>query len=269
MEDANLDNDIIFREPLLEVDQEYAQEVIPVESENPRRNEENPSNTNSNTKIKKPFFSKRNIFIGVIYTSLISSYFLDLVHCLAISSLDEYRHFVVNSIFIFPLSIIVTLTTAVISSCSKIQMRKRKFYGIVLLLVFCLSKSLLIACLNCYCEGKIVQLILILVLSSLCISAYELGRIKFNAFEYSKFTLLVLVIMMILCFVWFPFLKVIYSTIGVLVYSFYLLIDTEFIISKFRYEITKHDYVYVTLRTFTDMGNIVVFLGKLLVNKNH
>jgi len=68
-------------------------------------------------------------------------------------------------------------------------------------------------------------------------------------------------------FMWTRTLHLIYAGLGVILFSFYLLFDTQLIMGGKRYEVDIDDYILAAMILYLDIINIFLYLLRLLGNK--
>lgn len=61
-----------------------------------------------------------------------------------------------------------------------------------------------------------------------------------------------------------PTMRLIYCTIGVILFGVYLVIDTQLICGGKRYELSKEDYVYGAIILYLDILNIFLYILQIL-----
>lgn len=65
---------------------------------------------------------------------------------------------------------------------------------------------------------------------------------------------------------WIPILHTLYCTLGCILFSFYLVIDTQSIVGGRRYELSMDDYVAGALLLYIDIIQIFIYLLSILGN---
>jgi len=74
------------------------------------------------------------------------------------------------------------------------------------------------------------------------------------------FCAVILLICLGLFTIWIPFLHTLYCVLGVLVFSIYLIFDTQLIMGKFGNQFVIDDYIIASLSLYLDIVNIFVYI---------
>ncbi|CDW91296.1 UNKNOWN [Stylonychia lemnae] len=67
-----------------------------------------------------------------------------------------------------------------------------------------------------------------------------------------------------LSFLFGPTMRLIYCTLGVLIFGFYLVIDTQLLIGGRRYQLDKDDYILAAVILYLDIINIFLYILQIL-----
>ena len=254
-------------------------------------NTANLTNTNTNTNIntnksnptttKYPYLSyfisptilnsQKSLLLISIYCILILNFSICLLHCLLTSYFENCRIFILNSMTIFPLSIVILvfILLCTFSLRLKVHMHKNTLSSVLILTVFCIAKSIVLAYLNCLHIGKTVQYLLVVVIYLLSYITYRLGQEKYHTGKFLFGITLNLVFILVISLILYNFLHVLYCIIGIFIYFLYLLVNAEMILTIFNLEYCLSDWAFASLRMYSDVMKIFVFLGRLFGNKNH
>lgn len=103
--------------------------------------------------------------------------------------------------------------------------------------------------------------------NSLTLSLAPQTKIDFTVFTGVAFVGLIILMVMgfILMFFRIPFLQIVYAAFGALLFSVYLIIDTQMIVGgNHRNQISPEEYIFGAITLYTDIINIFMFLLQLL-----
>jgi FtsH-binding integral membrane protein len=64
-------------------------------------------------------------------------------------------------------------------------------------------------------------------------------------------------------------MTIVYSSIGALLFSFYLVYDTQIMLGKNKYSISPEEYVFATLNLYLDIVNIFIYILSLISSSSH
>lgn len=67
----------------------------------------------------------------------------------------------------------------------------------------------------------------------------------------------------------FPILHIVYACIGALIFSFYLIYDTQLIIGgKHKYSISPEEYIFAALNLYLDIINIFLYILSIVGSRD-
>ena len=84
---------------------------------------------------------------------------------------------------------------------------------------------------------------------------------------FGGFAFVVIAIFMMLGFFSYlfgPTMRLIYCGIGVLIFSFYLIMDTQYIIGAGKYDLERDDYILAAIILYIDIINIFLYVLQFL-----
>ena len=92
------------------------------------------------------------------------------------------------------------------------------------------------------------------------------SKIDFTLFgNYLLLLLLLLLSFIIFYFLFdFSFIQILYPLLGLLIFSVYVIYDTQLIFIKQRIKYKKNDYVIATINIYLDIINLFIFLMELI-----
>lgn len=217
--------------------------------------------------------SNRNTFIKKVYTIL----YLQLMFTAGICSLFVYNENIKNYIqgtngqAMLITSIIFQLVLMLVLVCTSIA--RHKPYNYIILSLFTIFLSYNLGVISSYYDTNT------LFLAGSCTCVITLGLTLFafqtkydftGAGPYLLSLLLVLIFMGIMSiFIENNTYNIIYSSIGALLFSFYIVYDTQLIIggNHKRYQFDDEDYIFAALSLYLDIINLFIYLLEL-INKS-
>ena len=168
----------------------------------------------------------------------------------------------------FGVGIVSMLTLA---CCGSVR---RKFpHNFICLGIFTLAQSFMLGFVTAFYKTQIVMLAVVMtavVCIGLTIFAFQ-TKIDFTVFTGVAFVGLMILMVMgfILMFFKIPFLQTLYAAFGALLFSVYLIIDTQMIVGgNHKNQISPEEYIFGAITLYTDIINIFMFLLQLLGSSN-
>ena len=150
------------------------------------------------------------------------------------------------------------------------SVRRKHPLNIILLFVFTLAMSGFVGCVTLYYSIEAV----LIAMGSTCIITLGLTlfacqtKIDFT----SKGAYIFAIFMVFFCFGFFMIffysrvMQVVYGCIGVLIFSLFLVYDTQLLIGGRKYELTEEEYVFGALTIYIDVIQIFLYILSILGN---
>ncbi|KAI1290406.1 Protein lifeguard 2 [Halotydeus destructor] len=176
-----------------------------------------------------------------------------------------------NPGFIFA-AIIMSMASLIALMCCG-DLRKRFPHNFIILGIFTLAQSLSLGLVTAHYRTNIVVMaigITAFVCITLTIFAMQ-TKIDFTLMAGAAFVALMVLMMVGLILMFFPkipFLRVIYSGVGALLFSLFLLIDTQMIMGGRKEEITPEEYILAVMMLYMDIINLFLHILQLLNSSN-
>ena len=214
--------------------------------------------------------SDRSLFIKKVYTIL----YLQLMLTIGVCSLFVYNENIkkyiqgTNGQAMLITSMIFMFVIMLILICTSIA--RRKPYNYIILSLFTIFISYNLGIISSYYDTNI------LFLASSCTCLITLGLTLFAFQTKYDFTglgpyilslLLILIFMGIMSiFIKNDLYNIIYSSLGALIFSFYIIFDTQLIIGgkHKKYQFDDEDYIFAALSLYLDIINLFIYLLDLL-----
>ena len=205
----------------------------------------------------------RKGFIKKVYGILLVQLAISLLF-ISVGTLfkEEVQKFVVETITLYYIAGIGAFVTLILLCCVK-SLARSVPTNYVLLFIFTVCESYLLMIVSCRYEEKIVFSALALTV------ACTLGLTVYAWTTKKDFTPLVawlwaILFTFIVCgLLFFCFNKeayVFYCCGGVLIYSIYIIIDTQLILGKFQHEFNTEDYVLAAMNLYLDIINLFLYI---------
>jgi len=225
------------------------------------------------TYVSFEFNSSRHSFVMKVYTIL----FLQLVTTFGTTLLfvlnQKIKHYVQNNmtllIFSFILSFVFLIALACCGDIAKVYP-----YNYILLTLFTLVESYAVGVISSYYDTHIVMFATIITMGIIIGLTLFACQTKYDFTEYGPY-----LISLLLALILFGFLNLFlclcnscqaqntfYSVCGALLFSFFIIYDTQRIIggNHKTYQFSEDDYVFAALNLYLDVVNIFLQMLNLL-----
>ena len=214
-------------------------------------------------------FSDRNKFIRKVYSILYVQLLVTIGFCALFVSVDSIKEYVQgpSGQAMFITSIIFQFVIMFVLICTNLH--RRKPHNLVLLSLFTIFLSYTLGVTSSYYDTKVLLYaggLTFIVTIGLTLFAFQTKYDFTGAGPYLLSLLLVLIFMGIMTiFIKNDIYNIIYSAIGALIFSFYIIFDTQLIIGgKHKYQFDEEDYVFAALSLYLDIINLFLFILQLL-----
>ena len=215
--------------------------------------------------IRRGFISK--VYGIIIYQIILTS----LVVYLAFSS-ESFKKLLLTSVFLYYLSFIISLVCVLLPICSP-RIYQSVPINYIVLTIFTLSYSWMVALVTCQYTFNSVMVALFLTLITVVTLTIYAWKTKedFTICGGTLFVCLNLLIFSSLIFILFniPLLNLIYTFCSLVLFSIYLIFDTQLLCGKVRFKFGEDDYILAAINIYLDA--IILFLKILSIfgNKNN
>ena len=209
----------------------------------------------------------RKGFIKKVYGILLIQLAISLLF-ISVGTLfsEQVKDFVVNAIPLYFIAGIGAFVTLILLCCVK-SIARTVPTNYILLLIFTVCESYLLMIISCTYEPTIVFSAVALTV------ACTLGLTVYAWTTKKDFTPLVawmwaVVFTFIFCgLLFFCFgrnVYIFYCGGGVLIYSIYIIIDTQLLLGKFQHEFNTEDYVFAAMNLYLDIINLFLYILRIL-----
>jgi hypothetical protein len=157
-----------------------------------------------------------------------------------------------------------TIITIITLTCCG-DMRRKFPHNFILLGIFTLAESLVLGILTAHFETKIVVMA-IGVTAVVCVALTAFAfqtKIDFTVYYGAAYVFFIVLFMMglVMMFVKMPILHMVYSCLGALLFSFFLLIDTQMIVGGSRsLQISPEEYILAVITLYLDIIQLFLYI---------
>ncbi|XP_075895932.1 protein lifeguard 3-like [Nelusetta ayraudi] len=211
--------------------------------------------------------SVRHAFIRKVYMILAAQLAVTFSVVAVFTFVDPVRQFVLRYPGIYWASFVVYFVVYCILICCK-EPRRRFPWNLVLLGVFTLALSYMCGTISSYYETKAVFLamgITVVVCVSVTIFCFQ-TKVDFTScggfLSIASILLLIIGIVtaIVLSFQYVPWLHMLFASIGAVVYTLFLVYNTQLLIGNRELAISPEEYIYAALSLYVDIVHIFLFI---------
>lgn len=208
-------------------------------------------------------------FIRKVY-SILAFQLIITASFVATTMIYDVRLFLARNFELFYLSLFVSLVTIILLVCFHNLSRKVPV-NYALLTIFTVAESYMVGTISAFNPPEIV-------LTAACLTALVVISLTIYAFTTKtdftflggflfSFTMIMLfwgIFMLIFGFFWYT----LYCVLGVLLFSIYLIFDTQLVLGRFGYKYSIDDYIVAALNIYIDIIQLFLYILDLLRNQN-
>ena len=202
---------------------------------------------------------------GILSVQLVITFGLVLIFTLS----ESTKGFARSNSWLVWVAFAVTFGSIIALSCCG-DLRRRFPHNFILLGVFTLAEALTIGIITAYYDTTIVATaiaITALICVSLTLFAFQ-TKIDFTVCNGAAFVCLLVLMLMGLAVAIFPntpAIRILYSGLGALLFSFFLLIDTQMIVGGNRsLQISPEEYIMAVITLYLDIIQIFLHVLNIL-----
>lgn len=181
---------------------------------------------------------------------------------------DGFRNFCLTNIWLFWVCLIVSICVAIPLICFRSVSRTVPNNYICLgVWTFCEAYMVSVCCAT-YEPSVVISAAALTCAVTVALTLYAYNTKTDFTFMGGMLWVAVCILFFagFLCF-FLPALRVLYCVIGVIIYSIYLIYDTQLVMGKFGNEYEIDDYVIAALMIYIDIIQIFLYLLQLLGNR--
>ncbi|XP_017001246.2 protein lifeguard 1 [Drosophila takahashii] len=212
--------------------------------------------------------SIRRGFIRKVYLILLAQLITSLVVIAVLNYNEAVRLEMANNVWFFLGALFIGIGALVILTCNE-DLRRKTPGNYIILAVFTLAESLLLAVASCrYAPKEIFLAVLITTAVCLGLTLFALQtRYDFTMMGGILMSCLIILLLfgIITIFVGQGLVTTIYSSLSALLFSVYLVYDTQLMMGgKHRYAISPEEYIFASLNLYMDVINVFMDILQVL-----
>ena len=203
----------------------------------------------------------RKGFIVKVYGIIIFQLIITSIVVFLALKINSFKLFIINHFWLNYLSLFISLACVLCPICFQ-GIYKKVPTNYIILFVFTLSESWVVAYQTCLYTPRSVMIALIMtIITVLTLTIYAWTTKKdFTILGGTLFVSLVLLIFISFILLLFPVRigYLIYLVISLILFSIYLIYDTQLVIGGRRYSFSEDDYILAAMNIYLDI--IILFL---------
>ncbi|KAM7347931.1 protein lifeguard 1-like [Cochliomyia hominivorax] len=214
----------------------------------------------------------RRAFIQKVYFILSCQLLITLGIISAFVYNEDLQDYVVEQPHLLLIAFIVTFVTMIALACCP-KVRRKVPMNYVCLIIFTLAEGFLLGVISSLYDPMTV-LTAIAITATICFALTLFAmQTKWDFTVMGGFLLVVMLIFLVFGLLMFFFyshiMKLIYCSFGVLLFSLYLLYDTQLMLGgKHQYSISPDEYVFAALNLYIDIVQIFMYILGLLGDRD-
>ncbi|XP_011692800.1 PREDICTED: protein lifeguard 1-like, partial [Wasmannia auropunctata] len=206
----------------------------------------------------------RNGFIRKVYSILMCQLLITLGMISLFLYHEPSRKWIMRHTEMFWIAFVITIVLIICMSCCT-NVRRKAPMNFIFLFLFTFAEAFLLSMAASTYNSKEVMLavaITAVVCLGLTIFAFQ-TKIDFTGLHSVLFVaVLILLIFGIIAIFWHgKIMTIVYAALGALIFSLYLILDTQMIIGgKHQYSISPEEYIFAALSLYLDVINIFLYI---------
>lgn len=215
--------------------------------------------------------SSRMGFIRKVYSILSAQLVLTAMFTVAIFTSDNFKFWLLTNPWVLILSSVISICLIYALGCYK-QVARSVPLNYVLLTIFTICEALMVASICSRYDSATVMIAAAVTAAAvvgLTIYAFKtntdftvLGGVLFAAL------LILLVASIIAIFVHNRWLQLVIASLGAVIFSIYIVFDTQLILGKHQYGLSIDDYIWAAMMLYIDIVQLFIYILQILGNKN-
>lgn len=209
-------------------------------------------------------------FMQKVYTLLSIQLFITFAWTILAINNVQVHAFIVQNSFMLMLAGILSIISLYSLICF-LDFQRTVPHNYIMLIIFTLCEAYIVAYICCFTQPSVVYsagTMTLVVCLALTIYAFTTKR-DFTMMGGMLFVLLAvfLVASIFMIFIKIPLVRIVYHVIGVLLFGFYLVYDTQLIMTNKSMTYSIDDYIAATLNIYLDIINIFLEILQLFESK--
>ncbi|VVC39511.1 Bax inhibitor 1-related [Cinara cedri] len=233
-----------------------------------------PQNDSYNASDNFGFSDKtiRRKFISKVYSIIMCQLLITLL-CVAVSTFHiPTKNYIASNPGLSLVAIIITFGTLIALACCE-DLRRKAPTNFILLFVFTLAESFLVAVTTTkYYTNEVLLALGLTTLICFALTLFAL-QTKIDFTVMGGFLLIATLVLLVgsIVAIFFPgkLIKLLISCAGALIFSLYLLYDTQLMVGgDHKYSISPEEYIFAALNIYMDVINIFMYILAIIGSSN-
>ncbi|XP_011504208.1 PREDICTED: protein lifeguard 1-like [Ceratosolen solmsi marchali] len=210
----------------------------------------------------------RQVFIRKVYSLLMLQLLITFAIIALFSFNEKAKLFANKNPSLMYVCLIVTFVMIICMACCT-NVRRKVPTNYIFLFIFTFAEGTLLAFVaSMHKEQHVLMAVGITIVICFALTLFAF-QTKFDFTSFGPYLFIAAIIFMIFGFLTIFFhgqiMTIVYSSIGALLFSFYLVYDTQLMIgNKHKYSLSPEEYVFATLNIYLDIVNIFIYILNLI-----
>ncbi|XP_061178301.1 protein lifeguard 1-like [Saccostrea echinata] len=218
-------------------------------------------------------FSEKNVrlgFIRKVYGILLCQIVVTLLVMVMFMYIEPVKEYSMHNPWIWYTALAVTFVTLIILVCCD-DVRRKTPMNLIFLGIFTLCESILLGAVTSHYD-EVSVLLAVGITAGVCLALTLFAfQTKFDFTMCGGLLFVFLVILVIFGIFAAIFhnkvLSVVYASLGALLFSFYLVFDTQLMLGgKHKYSLSPEEYIFAALNLYLDIINLFLLILSLVGN---
>ncbi|KAK7065413.1 hypothetical protein SK128_000041 [Halocaridina rubra] len=207
-------------------------------------------------------------FIRKVYMILMAQLTVTFGFVAAFTLSESVKTFIAENMAIFWVALAGTFICIIALSCCG-ELRRRTPHNYIFLGIFTVCEGILLGAASAsFTSTEILMAVGICVVVTLSLTVFAF-QTRFDFTTCGMFVFVSIIVLFMFGILALIFqnkvLNIVYSSIGALLFSFYLIYDTQLMIGgSHKYSISPEEYVFASLTLYLDIINIFIFILNII-----
>lgn len=212
--------------------------------------------------------SVRKGFIKKVYSILMAQLAVTMIFIMLFLYAAPVRNFAAANPWLWILAFVMTIVLLIVLACCP-DVRRKHPINLILLGVFTFCEGFLLGAVSASYKADAV-LIAVGITAAVCLALTLFAFQTKYDFTMCSGALLVLLVVLLLfgilsIFIRSQVLNILYASLGALVFSLYLVFDTQLMMGgKHKYSLSPEEYIFAALNLYLDIVNLFMFILQLV-----
>lgn len=216
-------------------------------------------------------FSEKNVrlgFIRKVYGILLCQILVTILVMVMFMYIEPVKQYSMHNPWIWYTAFAVTFVTLIVLACCE-NVRRSFPMNMIFLGIFTLCESILLGAVTSHYD-EVSVLLAVGITAGVCfgltVFAFQ-TKYDFTMWGGLLFVFLIILILFGLFAAIFhtKVLSVVYASLGALLFSFYLVFDTQLMLGgKHKYSLSPEEYIFAALNLYLDIVNLFLFILSII-----